>query len=903
MRKWMFSAIVLSFCVADSGVLAAATRSAAQDVAGRVVTRNAVQSSATSSPTVVARAATQKALNTGTKVAAATTNTAVPQECQDAFYGCMDAFCMLDNASGGRCQCSDRITELDQVLEDILKLDDQTYLMATEGVERIQMGDAADAVISRAKTAGDSVVVKDTAAAKRQKRTLDLSMWNNNIFTVDDENLFDDVDGADLVTTFADKKGDSLYTASAKMCASQITDYCRGYSSMLQLVYAQKIKSDCTAYENSLRAQKIQSQQKLLTAEKALRDAALDEYQSQNKYATLGECTIAFTECMQTTAGCGKDYTGCVTLAAAENVRNNTAGSIAKQTKIKGAIKGADIALAASTMNQLLDKKVMCESVTKQCINANKNDAVWDAFLRNAAPALKSAELVAEQELRSNCLPNLAECFKNGCRERFSSDTGSYDACLSNPEIYKSLCKVQLEPCLEATGGSYDNPTGSSLWNSLIALLKAVQVDTCTAQVKSCITERCGSDYSECIGLSTESVGNLCPIDKLTACVQDGKYAYADGTGVNKEAIRAYIAQVAMGLALQVDNALASACQNAVNEAMINVCGDTESCESAVVDLSSLTSVIRPRACTIGTDGEIGTCYANVSAIPDTSATNGLVAALTNRPAISAITYDTNGSFSVASGYTYSEPEFSQSSTDRVRSILNGALNRIKNSIESDARVQYCLTGRSSTFRGFNGVSDISDRPFPNLTDSILATVAEYLLSSLYEQNEELQERFTDNLDTINEQIANRFGAAAVASGEGTASSGSSETSGNVSTAAASLSAAEIQQDAENRELCTCNKNHKDNKDKGCLSAEDLNSMKKKDGGNKANTNNNRAAWYTKELTNEEGEYDATTNICTVQKVKYSCATGGYNGTVCKRWDAGEKIGTPQDIQMPISGE
>ena len=132
MRKWMFSAIVLSFCVADSGVLAAATRSAAQDVAGRVVTRNAVQSSATNSPTVVARAATQKALNTGTKVAAATTNTAVPQECQDAFYGCMDAFCMLDNASGGRCQCSDRITELDQVLEDILKLDDQTYLMATD---------------------------------------------------------------------------------------------------------------------------------------------------------------------------------------------------------------------------------------------------------------------------------------------------------------------------------------------------------------------------------------------------------------------------------------------------------------------------------------------------------------------------------------------------------------------------------------------------------------------------------------------------------------------------------------------------------------------------------------------------------------------------------------------------
>ncbi|MBQ3785389.1 MAG: hypothetical protein II843_03270 [Alphaproteobacteria bacterium] len=894
MRKWMFFAIVLSLCVADSGVLAAAARSAAQDVAGRVVTRNAVQSSATNSPTVVARAAMQKALNTGTKVAAATTNTAVPQECQDAFYGCMDAFCMLDNASGGRCQCSDRITELDQVLEDILKLDDQTYLMATEGVERIQMGDAADAVISRAKAAGDSVVVKDTAAAKRQKRTLDLSMWNNNIFTVDDENLFDDVDGADLVTTFADKKGDSLYTASAKMCASQITDYCRGYSSMLQLVYAQKIKSDCTAYENSLRAQKIQSQQKLLSAEKALRDAALDEYQNQNKYATLGECTIAFTECMQTTAGCGKDYTGCVTLAAAENVRNNTAGSIAKQTKIKGAIKGADISLAVSTMNQLIYKKPMCESVTKQCINANKNDAVWESFLRNAAPALKSAELVAEQNLRSSCLPNLAECFKNGCRERFSSDEGSYDACLSNPEIYKSLCKVQLEPCLEATGGTYDRPTDSSLWNSLIALLNAMKVDACTAEIKSCLVERCGDDYSECIGLTVEAVGDLCPYQKLTACMTSATYSDAD-------AVRDYVAEIAQGLALQVNNALASACQNAVNEAMINVCGDTESCESAVVDLSSLASVIRPRACTIDTNGEIGTCYANVSAIPSSAANNGFVAALTNRPAISAITYNTNGTFSIASGYTYSA-EFSAESTNRVLSILNGALNRTMNSIESDVKVKYCLEGRSVPgFSGFNGLSNsTANVGFPNLTNSIRATVAEYLLSSLYEQNEELQERFTDNLDTINEQIANRFGADAVASGAGgeAGSGGGGEAGSNPNPAA--LTAAEATQDATNRNQCICNANHKDNKDKGCYSAEDPNSMKKSDGGNKADNNTNRAAWYVRELNNIEGNYDAATNICTVRKVKYKCTS--YNGTVCKNWDSGTTIGDPELIQMPISG-
>ena len=902
MRKSIFFTIVCSLCVLNFGGKAATTRGNA-NVATRsaTVSRSATQPSANTSPSVVSRAATkqQKALNTGTKVASATENTTIPSECQDAFYGCMDAFCMLDNASGGRCQCSDRITELDQVLEDILKLDDQTYLMATEGVERIQMGEAADSVIARAKAAGDSVVAKEEAKTRKQSRTLDLSMWDSNIFTADD-NLFDDSDN--LVSTFADKKGDSLYNASVKMCSAQVPEECLSYGSVLQLVYAQKIKSDCIAYENSLRAQKIQSQQKLQTAQKALRDAALEEYQNQNKYATLGECTIAFTECMQTTAGCGADYTGCVTLAAAENVRSNTAGSRAKQKKIKGAISGADITLAVSTMNQLLGKKQMCESVTKQCVNVNKKDAVWESFLTNAAPALKSAELIAEQNLRSNCLPTLAECYKTACKDNFREEE-SYDACLSNPELYKSFCKVQLEPCLDATGGSYNNPTASSLWNSLIALLKAVQVDTCTAQVKSCITERCGDDYSECIGLSTESVGNLCPIDSLTACVQDGKYAYADGTGVNAKAIREYVAEVAMGLALQVDNALASACQNAVSDAMIRVCGDTESCESAQIDLSSMVSLIKPMACVYGEEINLQPlkvntgsvlplkkvkagstrklkCYANVSVIPESSAENGVVALLTNKPDVSAVTYGESKKFEVPSGYSYLDPEFTQKSTNQVLTILNGALNRVMNSIESDARVQYCLKGRSSSFRGFNGVSNTSntsDRKFPNLTDSMRATVAEYLLSSLYEQNEELEDRFSDNLDNINDQIANRFGADAVANGEVPNQTNNDEDE--------TLAVYE----SNYRYYCECDKTKTTKngvEQPDCLTKTDLFHYVDNDG--KTYMTNSRWKGSKQTLTDTEGKYNSSTKKCILRTKKYTC-TKWYTryGGRCESYDEG----------------
>ena len=145
MRKMLFLAIagILSVVQLD-GFADVATRgnargsnvkateekpAATQPTAARAATRGAVKTTNTTQPTaarsatkqvqqntgtVAARAgAKQKVINTGTKIEGATENTVVPQECQDAFYGCMDAFCMLDNASGGRCQCSDRITELD----------------------------------------------------------------------------------------------------------------------------------------------------------------------------------------------------------------------------------------------------------------------------------------------------------------------------------------------------------------------------------------------------------------------------------------------------------------------------------------------------------------------------------------------------------------------------------------------------------------------------------------------------------------------------------------------------------------------------------------------------------------------------------------------------------------------
>ena len=867
-----------------------APQDAGNVVSARAGSRQKVANTPSAPAPVAARAASsQKVIQTGSKIASATANTVVSQECQDAFYGCMDSFCMLDNVSGGRCSCSNKNAELNAVLDDILKLDEQSYAMATEGVERIKLGENADEVIARAKAAGDKAAGKEVADDNKKKsRTLDLSAWNNNVFNMDDD-IFEDLN-SNAVSEALSKEGDALYREATKLCVGQIPTQCRNSLSMLQSVYAQKIKSDCMAYENSLKQQKSASAQKLQTAEKALREAALEKFNEENKYG-LGQCQVRYAQCMQTTAGCGEDYSGCVTMAAAENVKSSqNKASKSKQTKIKGAL--TTIELAASTIDQLVAKKNVCDDeVLKYCVKVK--DQVWNAFLTDAAPALKSAELMAEQKLRENCMVDVASCFNSACASQFGTDASdkSYDMCLSDPSMFIDLCKIKIEPCLEATGGSLKNLEESSLWNGVSSILAAKRVDSCTKEVKGCIESICGTDYAGCVGLDVTSVAKLCPVDTLTACKNENKG--------DEEAVLKYIADVAQGYALQIDNAFMDICQKAADESMIKVCGSTDSCDNADFDLSTLSSLMKVQACKqVDSSGPSGTdqCYAGIDNFSDDeiytkhwvkeddgtykeeflgggSNGYGIYAKINGKPDISVITYDTNTSTGISfekQGDVASS--LSDGNTSSVVNILNAAQTRIMNVIKSDPKVQACMTGRA--FDGFKDfkISQSTKNAFPNLTDNIANTVASSLLSSLSAKNIDLEKKFQDQVVELDNKISKRMAEIAEKRGDDI----------------------EAQLDMINAEKCTCNANQTGNGDKGCYSAKDKNGMRKGDGGNN-NVSYRVAKAYIRELTDLVGSYDAATNVCTVQRIKYSCTH--YLSPSCRTFDGGTVINT-STIQM-----
>ena len=713
----------------------------------------------------------------GTKVAAATANTLVDSECQESYFGCMDAFCIVENVSGGRCQCSNKHIQLSTKLKEIMDMDNQSYAISTYGVEHIELGQAANDVLATSERAFDKAMkdANDESVVDKPKNEkkagLSFADWNSKFSAKDDdEDEVFELDADDI----ANKKGDELYKAAMEMCFGQTPQKCKTSEDMLKMMYVQKIRSDCAAFENSLNKQESESTVKLEDAKRNVRDAALNELQASNKYS-LGECAIEFKKCMNTEEVCGEDWTGCVKLAASENMSNDTAGSVAKQVTIQGTF--SSVTIAATSMDALLAKKPLCEYVTNQCIK--EKDKVWDVFVKDIVATIKSAELVAESGLRTNCLSSISQCYIKACKENMDpkDPEGSYDMCLSRPDNYKSFCKVELEPCLNATGGSYDNPDASSLWRGVLSKLAAMRVDACTDEFKKCLQDedRCGKDYSQCIGLDNEDVAGICPEDKLTACYKE--------YGGKQETVRETLENIAQGILLNVDNDLLVACEKAASDAMVKICGDTESCNSLVDDTVG-THSLKLAWCEY--DGKkYSNCKDDVGAITDVDLGKITIDADLNMESHDRhyftskfdgqiywdfldVADDARGLIGVVD-YEKSVKDFADmdaAARDRVKSEIETLHSSIKNAIdaiEADPKVQYCMTGRQvEGLKNDDGFTQLigkaNNARFPKLTNQyrrLITTAALHKTRENYfKKYDELSGKYIAGLGKLSDRIA-----------------------------------------------------------------------------------------------------------------------------------------------------
>lgn len=673
----------------------------------------------------------QSVVSAGTNVVAATADTTISNTCKDKFNGCMDLMCMDDNVSGGRCLCNNKIFELEKIASSITDINLQSVTL---------------------ENFGETALSDTPVTVKNKKSGLDLSMWDSDVSEFDDEDDSES-DADDLV------RGGALMAQSARLCGDRFPE-CANDISVLTAMYDASTRSDCAAYENALKKQKTDANRKLASAQSAMRTAALDKLQSANKY-DLGECTIAFTECMQTTAECGTDFSKCAVLVAMDNAgtRSMTNGDTYKITGV-----GSGVEISASTYDVLESKRPLCDTVLKSCTSVA--DKVWDAFLHANAAQIKSAELIAENNVRQECIGRISDCFVKGCKDNIdpSDPDGSYDACLTRPETMMSICTVPLNSCGVDTS-DVDTARAAPIWNFVVDRLASMRVDSCTSAVKECLTAegRCGPDYSNCVGLDTDTIIRMCPYDKLVGCQQ--KYGDVEIRG---DAVYDELATMVRGLMVNIDNKLLTHCQNALNDSMLRVCGATDNCDSMIFgtnsDLGSRS--LDYGICKFYLTADKGMlidesdCRTDVSLVTDAELGRGgaqpapLLGMVGGQIYWGMIDSDDTGHITDAqtylAGISDEEVQISELQRTRITAELEALQRNIDvaiSAIESDNTVQYCMTGR--TVPGAKILEGQTPR-FPELTKSVRKMIASHALKTA-------SDNYTEKYDALNERMLSDY--------------------------------------------------------------------------------------------------------------------------------------------------
>ena len=655
---------------------------------------------------VAATAKKQSAIQNGTNVRARVAATGVySQQCYDEYYGCMDQFCISENINGGSCLCSNNNEKYESELEEINEILAEADRIKTVEVERIKLGADADIVFTgeRKYDANGNVIQYSTVQKKDATQKVNKKQEALKLFEV---NLFEDDEDDDDVMH---KTGAALFVVADETCRAQLGNSCAKDIKLLKQIYQRQIESDCRGFANAIAAQRTAAVAAMNSAESDVRNALKESFDSANKF-NQGECMVELKKCMLGADACGEDWVNCVSTIASENMQK----PVANLTPVKTTIK---YNITPSVLERLESKRTICERVLDQCMAVRDN--VWTAFLREIAPNLKLAELRAESNMRQSCLTEITNCIHTACKDDIAGKgTATMDSCLSRPDMARSFCKVQIDPCERME---------PLIWGYVVDKLAAMRVDACTAEVKDCIysPDRCGPDFMNCIGMDWEFVRGLCPAERFVGCQKNGKQ-------VSQNEIDSMI----MGLYLNMDNKALDNCQKLVEDKMMEICGSTTDCNRFTTDETIGTGSLRGG----NKDGNIYRITGMISfgAIKVGNGTTTDDGKELEWGKIGIEDYMTNA-------------EKANNNVPRANDILatirmeltdiSENVNRVIDMIASDPKIQFCTEGRS--LDQITGEAKTTVKRFPNLLNQVKMQIA---LAALRQAQTNYQAKYNEYL-------------------------------------------------------------------------------------------------------------------------------------------------------------
>ena len=559
-------------------------------------------------------------------------------QCREAYATCMDQFCATTNDQYRRCVCSARYDEfrnteaaIDEALNLLAQFEDNNLAAVGLSAEEV-------AAMYRA-SEGEQAIKRDTSAAAEMLNEIsDLLSGNSKSssttstnssstslgllsvdFTSDlddiwgdtGSSIFDSSTGVDLSTL----TGESLYTQASKQCLELVAESCESDAvlNMARSAYGIMITQDCNIYERSVNAKEESLKTTVRTAEKYLREARLEEYQSHNS-ADVNECVANVRAAMLTDVACGPNYERCLDPTGA--YINQTTGEpiysprlfqLADIIKLDAVTftsgDGDDAAYGGNqttwtdnilSNNQSFDdflesKKIYAESALDTCRDIS--DTVWTEFKRQAIIEIAQAQDDKIEQVKMSCVGVIADCYdtQTGALRDLDTTTSQYAGAISAAAA-RTMCADQVIMCAslygDTNGCNFDRngrlTKGNNGENTVITGEAADEycgltellafVDTvdrtrinegCEAAINSYVTDLCTPSSGEqgypwnCRNISMETLHDNITAFVATTCQIDGTNLTTDIDNI----IDTLVEDVQSSLQSQ----LAEACENSAD--------------------------------------------------------------------------------------------------------------------------------------------------------------------------------------------------------------------------------------------------------------------------------------------------------------------------------------------------
>lgn len=407
-------------------------------------------------------------------------------ECREAYATCMDQFCANANDTYRRCVCSARYNEfrdtenaIDEALNLLAQFEDNNLNavgLSAEEVAAMYSATEGEMAIKQDTSAAASMLseISDLLSGKKSSTVSGDALSNTSLglltvdFTSDlgdiwgdsgTSSIFDTSTGVDLSSLV----GEDLYTQANKQCLEIIGDACENNAvlTMAKSAYSIMITQDCNIYEKNINSQKESLAQTVRTAEKYLREARLEEYQSHNS-ADVNECIANVRAAIQSDVACGANYKSCLDYTGAY-INQNTGEAIYSPRLfqladlitlpgVNNTNSASDVLGANPQFNSFLDsRRMFAETALDTCRDIS--DIVWEEFKRQALIEIAQAQDEKIEEVKMSCVSTMAECYdtQTGALQDFDSTTSQYSGAIS-AYAARAMCEDKVIACASLYG-------------------------------------------------------------------------------------------------------------------------------------------------------------------------------------------------------------------------------------------------------------------------------------------------------------------------------------------------------------------------------------------------------------------------------------------------------------------